>query len=222
MLPGILRFFGLLLIILSIPELTLAHNAASGSGFEAGLTHPVLGFDHFLAMVSVGILSMQMGGRAVWLLPITFVSVMAVGAGIALWLIPVGVVLIILMLGVDPSSLADPQISGTTVELGIALSVVFLGGAIFFQKKCEASVSLIFVALFALCHGYAHGREMPEISSPYGYAAGFMIGTACLHILGVMIGYVGEKIRYGREILRYTGLTIAAIGLYILQDILIS
>ena len=48
-------------------------------GFFDGISHPVLGFDHFLAMISVGIVSAQIGGKAIWTVPATFVIIMTLG-----------------------------------------------------------------------------------------------------------------------------------------------
>ncbi|MFQ5635974.1 MAG: HupE/UreJ family protein [Gammaproteobacteria bacterium] len=101
-LPGIYFFVAGLLA----PVRAFAHDGASlpyGS-FMGGLTHPVLGLDHFLAMVSVGVLSAQIGGRAIWTVPTTFVGIMAVGG--VLGFVDVGL---------------------TAMELGIAISVLVLG-----------------------------------------------------------------------------------------------
>lgn len=96
----------------------------------AGLTHPVLGFDHLLAMLSVGILSAQMGGLAIWRVPLTFVLVM-LGGGV---------------LGINGIPLFS-------VELGIALSVLALGVAIALEKKLSPVLAMIFVGFFAIFHG---------------------------------------------------------------------
>jgi urease accessory protein len=42
-------------------------------------------------------------------------------------------------------------------------------------------------ALFALFHGVAHGLELPEMSSPWAYAAGFVAATAVLHAAGYAV-----------------------------------
>ena len=69
------------LLICLIPTTALAHEGGNVpfGGFLAGLLHPVLGLDHLLAMLCVGILSAQIGGKAIWTVPTTFVLVMAVG-----------------------------------------------------------------------------------------------------------------------------------------------
>lgn len=172
-----------------------AHEAGSlpyGS-FMGGLVHPVLGPDHFLAMVSVGVLSAQMGGRAIWTVPATFVSVMAIGG--LLGLIDVGL---------------------TAIELGIAASVLVLGFAIAAEKKIPVLLAMAFVGAFAIFHGYAHGAEMPSVAQPVLYATGFLTGTAGLHITGLLIGDISQHYAAGKIGLRVAGGVIAAIGVVFL------
>jgi urease accessory protein len=183
------------LFLLLAPGLALAHEGASlpyGS-FLGGLLHPVLGPDHFLAMVSVGILSAQMGGRAIWTVPATFVAVMALG-GLAGWL---GLPL-------------------TSIEAGIAFSVLALGAAIAAERRIPVVVAMVFVGTFAIFHGYAHGAEMPEVATPITYALGFISGTAGLHLAGVVIGDISQHYATGKVVLRAAGGIIAAVGAYFL------
>lgn len=180
---GILPFF---------PSISYAHEG-SGGGFVAGLTHPVLGFDHLLAMLSVGILSAQMGGQAIWKVPFTFVLVM-LGGGI---------------LGIN----GVPIFS---VELGIALSVLALGVAIALEKKLSSLLAMVFVGFFAVFHGHAHGTEMPSLSKPLFYAGGFVVGTAGIHIAGVLVGIIAERLKDGAQLLRYAGAGIAGIGFHLI------
>jgi urease accessory protein len=183
------------LVLLLAPGLALAHEGASlpyGS-FLGGLLHPVLGPDHFLAMVSVGILSAQMGGRAIWTVPATFVAVMALG-GLAGWL---GLPL-------------------TSIEAGIAFSVLALGAAIAAERRIPVVLAMVFVGTFAIFHGYAHGAEMPEVATPVTYALGFISGTAGLHLAGVVIGDISQHYATGKVVLRAAGGLIAAVGAYFL------
>jgi urease accessory protein len=177
------------------PGLARAHEANSlqfGS-FLGGLTHPVLGPDHFLAMVSVGIVSAQIGGRAIWTVPATFVAVMALGG--ALGLLDVGL---------------------TAIELGIAFSVLVLGVAIAADRQLPMALAMAAVGVFAVFHGYAHGTEMPTVAEPVRYAAGFLTGTAALHILGVIIGDISQPYARGRVMLRVAGGAIAGVGTWFL------
>lgn len=157
--------------------------------FISGLTHPVLGLDHLLAMVCVGIVSAQIGGRAIWTVPATFVGVMALG-GLLGW-IDVGL---------------------TALEAGIAFSVLALGTTIAADKVLPVPLVMSAVGVFAVFHGYAHGAEMPEVAQPVTYALGFMSGTAFLHIAGVLIGDISQHYARGKVLLRVSGAAIAATG----------
>lgn len=179
-------------IVSFLPSICYAHEG-SGGGFMAGLTHPVLGFDHLLAMLSVGILSAQMGGQAIWKVPFTFVLVM-LGGGI---------------LGINGVPLFS-------VELGIALSVLALGVAIALDKKLSPLLAMVFVGFFAIFHGHAHGTEMPSLSKPLFYACGFVLGTAGIHVAGVLVGIIAERIKEGAQLLRYAGAGIAGIGFHLI------
>jgi urease accessory protein len=185
----------LYLLLLALPGPVLAHEGGSlplGS-FLGGLTHPVLGPDHFLAMVSVGILSAQIGGRAIWTVPAAFVAAMAVGGG----------------LGIINAGL-------TVVEAGIALSVLVLGIAIAAERNLPLVLAIAPVGFFGIFHGYAHGAEMPRVAEPVRYVAGFLTGTAGLHILGIIIGDISQHYARGKVLLRVAGAAIASIGTWFL------
>ena len=179
-------------VVFFLPAIAYAHTGGGG-GFMAGLTHPVLGFDHLLAMLSVGILSAQMGGQAIWRVPLAFVLVM-LGGGI---------------LGINGVPLFS-------VELGIALSVLALGVAIALEKKLSSLLAMIFVGFFAIFHGHAHGTEMPSLSKPLFYACGFVLGTAGIHVAGVLIGIIADRLKDGGQLLRYLGAGIAGIGFHLI------
>jgi len=177
------------------PSIAMAHDGASlpyGS-FLGGLTHPVLGLDHFLAMVSVGIVSAQIGGRAIWTVPATFVAIMALGG-----------------------LLGYMDIGLTAIEAGIAASVLVLGGAIALDKTVPVVFAMCAVAIFAVFHGYAHGAEMPSVANPVTYVAGFMTGTVLLHVMGVVIGDISQHYEKGKLMLRIAGGGIAGTGIWFL------
>ena len=116
---------------------------ASTRGFIHGFLHPISGLDHILAMVTVGILAYQIGGRALWAVPTTFLAVMAAGG----------------LLGVA-------GVSFYFVEAGIAASVVVLGIIVALALKPPVALAMALVALFAVFHGYAHGIEAPLAARP--------------------------------------------------------
>jgi urease accessory protein len=195
----VLQSFILALTLAIVPGVAYAHdgtNLALG-GFLSGLVHPVLGYDHLLAMLSVGILSAQIGGRAIWTVPATFVSVMAVGG--LLGLIDIGL---------------------TATEFGIAVSLVILGSVIAAERRLSILVAMVGVGFFAIFHGYAHGSEVPETAEPFLYALGFLMGTALIHITGVVIGDISRHYERGKIILRVGGALIALIGLLFIFGVL--
>lgn len=183
----------LILAVTFISPSVFAHQVGSSSGFWSGLSHPILGLDHLLAMVSVGILSAQIGGRVLWQLPLTFVVVMAIGGVLG-------------MLDIPP----------TKIETGIALSVLVLGAGIAVGRKFYPVIAMIFTALFAIFHGYAHGMEMPTLAAPISYICGFILGTASIHITGVFIGVFATQSNFRKTLLRGAGASIMLSGAYFL------
>jgi len=159
------------------------------SGFLSGIEHPVSGLDHVLAMVAVGLWGAQLGAPAMWLLPVTFPLVMAVGG----------------MLG-----LAGVPLPG--VEIGIALSALLLGAMVLAAARPHLAVAAAIVGFFAIFHGHAHGTELPEGQSGLLYSMGFVMATGGLHALGIAIGLV-HRWRWGRGFLRTAGAAVALGGI---------
>ncbi|MES1156078.1 MAG: HupE/UreJ family protein [Pseudorhodoplanes sp.] len=189
------RILAIVAGLLLLPNAAFAHvGVGDTSGFAHGFMHPVTGVDHVLAMVAVGVFAYQLGGRALWLVPGTFVLVMAAGGALGM------------------AGIAVPY-----VETGIALSVVVLGAIIALGVKAPVAIAMGIVGLFAIFHGHAHGAEMPSDVGGAEYAAGFMLGTALLHAagiaLGFLLGWVGE--RYSQSIVRVAGalVSLAGVGL---------
>ena len=175
-----------------------AHDFTGMIGFYDGLSHPVLGMDHFIAMVSVGVISVQIGGRAIFLIPFTFVIMMIFG-GIFGWLGET------YFLGITESIIF-------LIELGIILSVILLGLAIAIENKLPKNIVMVFISAFGLCHGAAHGIEMPWAANPALFALGFASGTATLHLFGVGIGALLNKSNFTNNILRLSGMVSAIYG----------
>jgi urease accessory protein len=158
--------------LLSLTAVASAHTGhGDAHGFVHGFMHPVGGLDHVLAMVAVGLYASLLGGRALWLVPASFVGVMAIGG--ALGIAGIGV---------------------PYVEFGIALSIVVLGLAVALRLSIPTLAAMALVGVFAIFHGHAHGGEMPQDASGYSYAAGFMLATALLHAAGVAIGLIAGRL----------------------------
>ena len=183
-----------------LPTAAWAHvGHGSTVGFVHGFVHPVTGIDHVLAMVAVGMFAASLGGRALWAVPLTFVSVMAVGG--ALGVAGIGV---------------------PFVEAGIAISVIVLGLAVALRWQWPVVAAMALVGVFAIFHGHAHGAEMPVDASGLEYGLGFMLATALLHVVGIGLG-IGIA-RFGRttspRVIQFGGGAMAVAGLGILTGVI--
>ena len=147
------------------PTVAFAHPGHDGASLVSGFLHPLGGFDHIIAMVAVGVLAARLGGRALWLVPASFIAAMAI-AGLA----------------------GSAGIGLPYVETGIALSVVALGATVALGLTMPVAAAMALVGLCAVFHGYAHGAEMPETASGLVYGLGFIAGTALLHGIGIGLG----------------------------------
>lgn len=182
--------------LLALSGAALAHTGVGGAhGFTHGFAHPIGGIDHVLAMVAVGLYAALLGGRALWLVPASFVIVMAIGGALGM--------------------------AGVTVpytETGIALSVIVLGFAVALRIGIPTLAAMALVGLFAIFHGHAHGAEMPQDASGYAYAAGFLLATALLHAAGVALGLLLGRIGQlaGPRLVQAGGGAIALAGVALL------
>ena len=179
--------------LLSMGGIAHAHpNGLPHMDFAAGLSHPFSGLDHILAMVAVGLWAAQLGGRALWLVPLTFVLTMAAGGALGFMGMPL------------------PH-----VELGIAGSVLVLGGLVAFSSRLPLAASMGLVGVFAVFHGYAHGAEMAAEASAVWYSLGFMVATVILHGIGIGAGVTAGR-GVPARLVRFSGAAIAASGLVML------
>lgn len=180
------------------PAAALAHPGHEGAGgLASGLIHPFTGIDHVLAMIAVGVLAAQYGGRAFWLVPTSFLVAMGVAGAVGMAGIPV-----------------------QFVEAGIGLSVVILGLMIAFQVKPPALLAMAAVGFFALFHGYAHGAEMPNGQAGLSFAAGFLVATAFLLGAGVGLGLLLQRQTLHRRLIQAGGGAMALVGIAVLANVI--
>lgn len=194
------RRAGLALALVLPPSAAFAHPGHfDATGLAYGFAHPVTGLDHVLAMVMVGVLAWQLGGRALWLLPATFVAAMALGG----------------VLGVAGAAIPF-------VETGIALSVVVLGAVVALGMRAKLAATIGLVGLFAVFHGHAHGVEMPGDAGGLAYGLGFVLGTAFLHLAGIAAGFLIGRLadRNGAAVTRAAGAVVGVTGIGILTGLI--
>jgi hydrogenase/urease accessory protein HupE len=144
--------------LVNLQEILMAANNDWSNGFH----HPLQGWDHLLTMIAVGIWAAQLRGQAIWLLPLTFVSVMSLGglAGVASFALP-------------------------SVEIMILLSGLVFSTFIVRKVRFTTRVNVLIVAFFAFFHGYVHGQEISASASLMSYTLGFVIATLLLHGAGI-------------------------------------
>ncbi|MGO9063386.1 MAG: HupE/UreJ family protein [Myxococcaceae bacterium] len=170
-----------------------AHSqSGEAGGFLIGFKHPISGLDHVLAMVAVGLWGAQLGSPAMWLLPVAFPMVMALGGVLGLLGVP---------------------LPGT--EFGIAASAILLGAVVLFEVRPPLGVAAALVGFFAIFHGHAHGTELPPGESGLLYSMGFVIATGCLHGVGIGVGVV-HRWMWGQRMLRVAGALVAMGGVLFL------
>ena len=184
----------LLLSVTALASEAASAHAGTGlaGGFDMGFVHPLTGFDHLLAMISVGLWGAVLGRPLIYALPVVFPGVMVLGAVLGMFAIPV-----------------------PAIELGIALSVAVLGICIALTMRAPVWAAAVIVGTFALFHGYAHGRELPSAADPLGYSAGFVLATGLLHVFGICVGFVNER-PGGVAVTRGIGALIGAAGVWFL------
>ena len=179
-------------VALLAPAVASAHPDLPGHthGFAAGLTHPLSGLDHLLAMTAVGLWAVQRAGRAIWAIPLAFVSLMVLGGMLG-------------MAGLGQIPLIDQAVAASVLILGIFIAT---------SARLPISTAILIIGLFAVFHGYAHGAEMPASASGLLYGLGFVIATAMLHLCGMAIGVAAQKTN-SLKLVRCAGCAMALCGL---------
>ncbi len=171
----------------------LAHTGYGAAfSFNSGFLHPFGGLDHVLAMVAVGLLAAQLGGRALWLVPGTFVTMMALAAA---------------------AGISGLPLPGT--EYGILLSIVAISLPVALALGMPVTLAMVLVGVFAVFHGHAHGAELPATATAASYVAGFALATALIHAAGISFGLALGRLAMGRPALRIAGGTIVLTGSFL-------
>ena len=142
-----------------------AHVGHGASGLIHGFIHPFTGFDHITAMIAAGLFAAIIGGRARYLVPLSFVTMMIAGA---VW--------------------AMAGFSMPYVETGITFSMIVLGTVVVLRWHAPVALAMALCGFFAVFHGFAHGAEMPIEVTGIEYGAGFVIATVALHAIGLASG----------------------------------
>jgi urease accessory protein len=186
----------LLSLMIMFAPAARAHVENGGAGsLISGLLHPVTGLDHVVAMVAVGLWGAVLAAPAIWQLPVAFPMVMALGGLIGLLGLPL-----------------------PGVEVGIAISGMVLGLLVASERRVPLAVALALVGVFALFHGYAHGRELPDGANALLFSLAFVAATGLLHLVGILLGEL-RRWPVGRRLVQLIGAAITISGVWFLLQI---
>ncbi|NOS74034.1 MAG: TonB-dependent receptor [Methyloglobulus sp.] len=155
-------FLGLSILFCLLPINNPINLLIDANDWGHGFQHPLNGWDHLITMIAVGIWAAQLRGVAIWMLPLTFVSVMSLG-GLA-----------------GAASFAVPSVEVMILLSGLVFSV-FIARKVRFTTR----MNVLIVAFFAFFHGYVHGQEISASASLISYTFGFVFATALLHGAGI-------------------------------------
>ena len=154
----------ILLLLTSSPAFAHSGEDVAG-GLVGGFLHPIFGLDHVVAMVAVGMWGAFLGAPAIWLLPVVFPLVMAIGGAIGILGVPL-----------------------PGVEIGIAVSAIVLGLMVALAARPPLWIAAVIVGAFAIFHGHAHGAELPPGADAAAFSIGFVAATGLLHLTGISFG----------------------------------
>lgn len=168
----------------------LAHAGAPANGsILSGLTHPLFGLDHLLAMSGIGLWASMQARRARFAAPVAFLLLMIGGY----------------VLAVSGAALpgVEPMILASVIAVGLLAALAI---------RLPAAVCAGIAGIFALFHGHAHGSELGA-ANPWLFLAGFVIGTTLLLGAGYGIGRLaGSERLAGLPLVRSFGALTAAAG----------
>jgi urease accessory protein len=191
------RWISAAALLMLMPLSALAHvesGVIGDGGFVSGMFHPVTGVDHVVAMVAVGLWGAILGQPAIWVLPVAFPLVMAVGSILGIIGIPV-----------------------PAIDIGVALSGIVLGAMVATVSRPPLAVAFFLISIFAVYHGYPHGAALPDFGMPLLYISGFVFSTGLLHLSGVALGLL-FRWRRGQLVVRAAGGVITVVGAYYLLN----
>lgn len=179
-------------LIIGTSQSVLAHTGIGTThGFIAGFVHPWQGVDHLLVMLAMGLWACVLGGRALWVLPMSFLMSMVVGAG-----------------------LGFSGVNLPIAEFLVATSVLIFGLVTAFNWRMSLVLAAVLTGAVALFHGYVHAGEMTHGTEALSYCVGFLLTTALLQGLGLATGLFSAGVF---KVLRLSfGLLCSSIGLCLL------
>ncbi len=187
---------GLASIALAHPLTLSGDRLIVENAFLSGFSHPWSGWDHWLAMVSIGLWAYGMGRRARFWLPGAFVSGMLIGC----------------VLGF---SWGPTAVSAGLWESFVALTILILGTALWASRPVNVGLAAGIAFWSGMVHGHVHGTEL---IGAHGFAcvAGVVLSTVTLHGFGLLLASGVERIERHHLVLRSWGVATSLAGIWLL------
>jgi urease accessory protein len=158
------------------------HSGAFAQSFVSGFMHPILGYDHLLVMLAIGIASHRLGGSSVLLVPGFFVASLVLGGTLGIFGLEV-----------------------VRIEALILVSITLLASTLMFRKTMNPSFAYVGAIIFGLVHGNAHGIEVPSIASPVPFVLGFALANALCHVTGIGLSVATGQLKAPEKMYRAVG-----------------
>ncbi len=158
----------------------------------AGFTHPILGTDHAIVILGIGILTYTINKFKGFAIFASFLIAMIIGG----------------LLGIGNEATF-------AIEKFIAVSIIVTGLLILGNKSINKVIIVVCLAAFGFAHGYAHGAEMPETSSALVYITGYSLGALLMAAIGALIGRIIDFPKVFKPGIYVLGGIIILSGLYI-------
>ncbi len=167
-----MKYLVILSSIISITSLPVDAHTRVGTvhGLLDGFIHPLIGLDHFLVMIAMGFLAVKQGGQSLWLIPMSFLAFMILGA-----------------------ELQHHGFFLDAVELWVTLSVLVSGWIVWRKERFSPVLAVATSATFAVYHGFAHATELTGSANLVVYTLGFLTTTSLLMLVGIVLSVFAKS-----------------------------
>lgn len=185
-----IKILAALSILLALAFPAYAHHPSGGEvsitffeGLLSGLGHPIVGFDHLVFVISVGLLASTVA-RGFWI-PIAFVLTALAGTGLHLMLVDMPM-----------------------VEIIISASVLVSGILLAKPEKPDTAIIAAIAAVAGLFHGYAYGEAIIGATAVplAAYLLGFTLIQAAIALSAYKVALIVQRSSNARpNFLRFAG-----------------
>lgn len=186
--------FGIILLLNASPA--LAHHPNGGQipsnfiqGFLSGIGHPVIGIDHLVFTIAIGLLAALSSNKLGTIVPGAFVVATAIGTGIHL-----------------------QNVDLPAAEIIISVSVLVMGILLAKAKQTNLALVTLLGAIAGIFHGYAYGESIVGAESTA--LGAYLLGFCGIQLAISAIAFYTGRLALSKVslALRFAGFAIAGVG----------